>query len=212
MKLHSSFTLAALLIGLGFYSQLHAQGLVKYESQPGSKVKLDGSSNIHDWTVESQIIAGFMEWESTYPLDPSQATPPQLKVTPKVDVSIPVRSLKSGKTTMDKVMYEAMGMATHPKIEYKLKEMTVSKEARKAGDPIKFDTKGELTVSGKTKPISMVVAIEKGDGESLKAKGTTPVKMSDYGIAPPAPKIALGMIKTSEDVKVTFEWITKKAP
>lgn len=204
--------LAACLLAAGLFVSAHAQDKVKYESQPGSKVKLDGTSNIHDWTVESQIIAGFMEWESSYPLDPSQATPPALKVVPKVEVSIPVRTLKSGKTLMDKVMYEAIKQTEHPKIEYKLKEMTLSKEARKAGDPIKFDTKGELTVSGKTKPISMVVAIEKGDGDALKARGATPVKMTDFGIAPPAPKVALGMIKTSEEVKVTFEWITKKAP
>jgi hypothetical protein len=39
------------------------------------------------------------------------------------------------------------------------------------------------------------------------------VKMTDFGIEPPAPKIALGAIKTSDDVKLTFEWITapKKA-
>lgn len=211
MKSHLRITPLVLLAGLLAFTSVHAQSMVKYESQPGSKVKLDGTSNIHDWTVESQIIGGFMEWESSYPLDPSLATPADLRVIPKVEVTIPVRSLKSGKTLMDKVMYEAMNQQMYPKIEYKLKEMSLSKQPRKPGDPIKFSTKGDLTVSGKTKEVFMVVSVARAEGDTLKATGTAPVKMSDFGISPPAPKVAAGAIKTSEDITVTFEWNTKKA-
>ena len=82
---------------------------------------------------------------------------------------------------------------------------------RKPGDPIKFSTKGDLTVSGKTKEVFMVVSVARAEGDTLKATGTAPVKMSDFGISPPAPKVAAGAIKTSEDINVTFEWNTKKA-
>jgi hypothetical protein len=32
--------------------------------------------------------------------------------------------------------------------------------------------------------------------------------MTSFGIKPPAPKLALGLIHTDDDVKVTFEWLT----
>lgn len=210
MKKFLSLSLLTLVAGLLAVTASQAE-MVKYESQPGSTVKVDGTSTIHDWTIESKLIAGFMEWESSFPIDPGQAALPDLKVIPKVEVSIPVRSLKSGKSLMDKIIYETMNQPMYPKIEYKLKEMTLRKDARKAGDPIKFDTKGELTVAGKVKPVSMVVSIEKADGGQLKAVGSTPVKMTDFGMQPPAPKIALGAIKTGDDVKVSFEWLTKAA-
>lgn len=189
-----------------------AQGGIRYEAQPGSKVKIDGVSTIHDWTVEGQIIGGFMEWESNFPLDPAQGAVPDLKVTPKVEVTIPIRSLKSGKSLMDKVMAEHMKATEFPKITYTLKEMKLRDGAtHKAGAPLQFDTKGELTVSGVTKAISMVVNIEKAEGGLLKATGSIPSKMTDFKIEPPAPKIALGAIKTADDVKLSFEWLTKKA-
>jgi hypothetical protein len=34
--------------------------------------------------------------------------------------------------------------------------------------------------------------------------------MTSFGIQPPAPKIALGLISTGDDVKLTFDWVTAK--
>ena len=44
--------------------------------------------------------------------------------------------------------------------------------------------------------------------EKLKTTGSTTVKMTDFGIQPPTPKFAGGLIKTGDDVKITFEWLT----
>jgi hypothetical protein len=34
--------------------------------------------------------------------------------------------------------------------------------------------------------------------------------MTDFGIEPPAPKIALGAITTGDDIKFSFEWVVAK--
>ncbi len=199
-----SFLLA---ICLSFVFQAPAQDRVRYEGQPGSKVKIDGTSTIHDWTVESGIIRGFMEFDANYPLDPSKGELPPLKVLPKVQVEIPVRSIKSGKPSMDKVMHEAMKQPQYTNINYTLTEMSLKPGTRPAGSPILFDTKGELTVSGVTKPAAMVVAFDRVDTSRLKITGTNAVKITDFGIKPPAPTIGLGLIKTADDVRIVFEWI-----
>ena len=128
-----------------------------------------------------------------------------LKVKPKVDVSIRVRSLKSGKGSMDAVMQEAMKMKQHPKIEYRLIELTPKGAS---GSAFQFDAKGALTVAGVTKTNTMVVTMERVDKTKIKVTGTSKVKMTDHGISPPSPSLGLGLIKTGDDVKITFEWLT----
>lgn len=210
MKTHLSrwqVYLTAFLLCLAFTAR--AEEWVHYDARPGSKVTIDGTSTLHPWSVESQLIAGFMEFDASYPLDPSKTELPPLKVVPKVSVSISVRSLKSGKTLMDKVMHDAMNHTKYPKIEYRLKEMSLKPGPRAAGSPIVFDTKGDLTVSGVTKPAAMTVAFERMGGGRLKVSGTYNLKMTDFGVQPPSPTLALGFIKTGDDVKIAFEWVTE---
>jgi polyisoprenoid-binding protein YceI len=119
-----------------------------------------------------------------------------------------VSSLKSGTSLMDDVMHDAMKIKDFKKIEYTLKEM--KPKAHKAGEPLQFDTKGDLTVSGVKKEIDMVVTLEPVEGNKLKASGSKSLKMTDFGIKPPAPTLGLGLIKTADTVKVSFEWITAR--
>lgn len=186
---------------------------VRYEGKPGSKLRIEGTSTVHDWHAETQLVAGFIEFESSAAIDPAVKELPALKVTPKVEASIAVRSLKSsGGRGMDNVMHDAMKANEHQKILYVVKEMTLKPAGeRAAGDPVQFDTKGDLTIAGVTKPVSMPVSFENADGGRLKVVGATSLKMTDFGIKPPAPKLALGLISTGDDVKVKFEWLTAKA-
>src|SRR6185436_3020073 len=97
-----------------------ADNWVKYQAQPaGSKIKIDGTSTIHDWTIECNLVPGSMELDASFDADLKT-----LKVAPKVEVSIPVRQLKSGKKPMDSVMQDAMKAKNHPKIEYRLIDLT----------------------------------------------------------------------------------------
>jgi polyisoprenoid-binding protein YceI len=179
---------------------------VRYQATPGSKVKLEGTSTIHDWTVEGGIIGGFIEFQSDYPLDPSKPNS-DAKITPKVEVTVPVRSLKSGKKLMDEIMHDNLKVKDSPTIKYTLTEW--KPRDRKAGEPLQFDTKGELTVAGVKKPIDMVVTLVP-EGNKLKATGSKDVKMSDFGMKAPAPAVGLGLIKTADEVKITFEWLTTR--
>lgn len=196
-------TAAALVLA----AAIHAE-TVTYQAVPrGSMMKIDGTSTIHDWTVECQVIGGRMELDSNFPLDPSKEAPKDLKVTPKVKVIIPVRQLKSGTSPMDTVMHNAMNVESHPSIEYSLIEMTPK---GKADNGQKFATKGTITCNGVTRTNEFDVVMTKVDEKKLKVSGETKVKMTDFNIQPPAPKIALGAIKTGDDVKLTFEWLTQQ--
>ncbi len=184
-----------------------AADAVRYVPVPNSsKLRMDGTSTIHDWHAESDLIGGFMELDATF-LD-GKSLPATLK--PKVEVKLAVRSLKSsGGRRMDAVMQEHMKAETHKTIEYRVLELVP-----KAGAAGQFDAKGALTIAGVTKTNSMPVTIERVDGTKFKVTGTTTIKMTDHGIKPPAPDIAgISLIRTGDDVKLKFEWVTQpKAP
>ena len=199
--IHSIAAVVALALAAGAF----AQNLTKFESKPGTKVKLDGTSNIHDWTVESAIVAGAMELDSAFVTDPTAAKPG--KVAAKVETTIPVRSLKSGNKLMDDRMYTAMNQPKFPKIEYRLTELTLKETPKTASGPFTFDSKGELSLSGVTNKVSFPVTMTRAD-KTMKTSGSVTVKMTSFGITPPGLIVA---IHTGDDVKITFDWVTAPA-
>lgn len=190
-----------------------ADQMTTYAARSGSKMRIEGTSNIHDWQVESPFIGGMMEVGPGFPTEPGQAVTPG-KVEAKADVFIQVRSLKSvekdGKPysdKMDEIMWEHLKEAQYKRIAYRLTELTL-KEAPKAKDaPYVFDAKGDLAVAGVTNKIAMVVSVLPQADKKLEINGTITFKMTDFKVDPPAPKIALGLIKTGDEVKLIFKWI-----
>jgi len=198
---HSLTVVAALALA----ASALAQNLTKFESKPGTKVKMDGTSNIHDWTVESLVVGGAMELDSAFVADPTAAKPG--KIPAKVEATIPVRSLKSGTKAMDDRMYQAMKLQQFSKIEYRLTELTLKETPKSATGPFSFDSKGELTVSGVTNKVAFPVTMTRAD-KTMKVSGNTTVKMTGFSITPPALDLAIASIRTGDDVKITFEWVT----
>jgi len=200
-----------------------AANRIRYTARPGGcKVTIAGTSTVHDWTTQGAIIGGFFEVEPEFQTDLSLKSVKSLttkEVHPKVEVFIPITSLKStvlaGREKMDEIMREAMRAKDNPRITYLLTQMVVNGDVPAAGAPVKFDTKGELQVSGVTNLIDMEVTLERLEGDRLKFTGAKPLKMTAFKIDPPAPKLALGMIKCGDDVTIKFEWVVglvKPAP
>ncbi len=194
-------------------SCLLAADAVRYTPVPNSsKLRMEGTSTIHDWHAETDVIGGYMELEATFPDGAGSSAPTAVK--PKVEVKIPVRTLKtSGGKRMDAVMQDHMKFDQYKMLEYRVLELVPKSGNASGGAAAQFDAKGALTVAGMTKTNTMAVTIERADKNKLKVTGSTALKMTDFGISPPAPDIGLGLIKTGDDVKLTFEWVTEqKAP
>ncbi len=183
-------------------------GAVRYDAQPAaSKVTIAGTSTIHDWTMDSAIIGGFIECDAAFPAS-ALSNPAAAK--PNVQAVMPVRSFRSYTASMDSVMQEHMKMDKFPRIEYRLLELKPTTNGVGAAT-LHFDAVGTLTVAGATRTNSMPVTIEKVATTKIKVTGSTPLKMTDFGVQPPAPTI-LGMptIKTGDDIKITFEWLVAR--
>ena len=183
-------------------------------AKSGSRVRIEGTSNTHDWQVEGSVIGGSLAIGSGFPMDSGQALQAG-PVQAQAEVFIPVRSLRSiekdGRpysTAMDEIMYESLRAEQNPRIRYRLFEMSLTGATNHNEVPqYEFDARGELVVAGITNEITMPVFVLPLGGGKLKISGGISVKMTSFQIDPPAPRIALGLIKTGDDVNLLFEWV-----
>ena len=195
---------------------LHAAEMKKLGARPGSKLRMEGTSSLHDWTVESKIIGGFLEVGPNFPTEPGQSVQPG-KVEARGTASITVRSLQSIKDDgspysdkMDGIMWDKLKVTTQPRIEYHLSELVLKEAAKSKDAPYLFDSKGELVVGGVTNTIAMPVKVTPMADKKIKIVGAVPVKMSDYKVEPAT--IGGGIFKTGDEVKLSFEWVVAPSP
>jgi polyisoprenoid-binding protein YceI len=203
-------TAAAVISGALLAAPLRAQEVPFYRASPlGNKVRIDGSSNIHDWIMNGSIIGGTFELPPGVELDSAQVDITGLqgeKLDAKAEVSIPVNSMQSGTDGMDSVMQQAMDAKDYPRIVFHLTELKF-KGPHTPNTPFQFDAKGELSLNGVTNKITMPVTIENTDKKKLKISGSVPLKMTDFKVPPP---VKLGLFTTVEAVKITFEWVVTR--
>jgi polyisoprenoid-binding protein YceI len=209
---NKTFTITVAIVALLMFGMraLAEDSIVYKPVAGGSKVKIDGTSSLHDWTVTGPQIDGKVEFLIKVP---DGATAKQITqailADPKVkgDVAIPVSSLKSTKKDkdMDKKMYEALKSKANPTISYYLTELKVVSESNPDRTDFQVQTTGELTIAGERRTLKMPMAIEVLDGRQLRITGRTWIKMSDYNIK----RITAlgGMIKCGDTVEVKVEWL-----
>jgi polyisoprenoid-binding protein YceI len=100
-----------------------------------------------------------------------------------------------------------------PRINFRLTVLTLKEAPKGKDDPYLMEGKGELAVAGVTNAVTIPVKVMPLADKKMKVSGTVPLKMSDFKIEAPAPKIAMGLIKTGDDVKIIFDWnLAQKAP
>ena len=182
------------------------------------KIRLEGTSTVHDWQMESPAIGGAFEAGADFPTEPGQEVKPG-PVAARAEAVIPVRSLKSlekdGKPYSDKMnglVWENLKMERQPKIVYRLNSLTLKEAPRSKAGAYIFDSQGDLAVAGVTNKISMPVNVTPLGNKTVRISGNTKVKMTAFGIQPPSPT-GLGLfIKTGDEVKILFDWtVAQKA-
>jgi len=193
-----------------------ADPLTRLDARSGSKMRMEGTSTLHDWIVESPLILGYLEVGPNFPMEPGQTVNPG-KIEAQGEATVMVRQLRSIKSDgsyyedkMDAKMWEMMNLPKYPKIVYHLTELVLKEAPKEKTEPYVFDSKGELAISGKTNKLSMVVKVlplgEKNGDKRVKITGTTPLKMTDFGIEPNSIVIS----KTGDDVTIKFDWVLGK--
>jgi hypothetical protein len=185
----------------------------RLDARSGSKVRIEGTSTLHDWQVESPLIMGFLEVGPNFPLEPGQAARPG-EVEAYGEATVMVRQLRSiekdGKyysDAMDTKMWDMMKLPHYPTIAYHLNELVLKEAPKSKDDPYVFDSTGQFAVAGKTNEISMMVMVfplgEKNGDKRVKITGSALLKMTDYDISPNS----ITLSKTGDEMTIKFDWV-----
>lgn len=177
--------IAVLLFSLGVNAQSYNL------NNKVSSVLIDGTSNIHDWTIEAKNTGGTLKVE----FDEGK-----LEKVEKLEFTVVAESLESGKSGMDKNTYKALNTDKYKNITYKLKK--VNGIEKLSGNDYTVNTIGSLTVAGVSKDINLKFNF-KCDSDILVLAGQYNLDMTDFGIDPPT--AMFGTIKTGEKVVVKFD-------
>lgn len=162
-----------------------------YKIAPGSEIKVAGTSNIHDWTMQSNTVSG----EAQLTLNGKD-----LADVKTLNFSLAVKSLKGKEDLLNTRAYKAMKADKYANITFKLNSAAVT------GDVVKGN--GSLTIAGVTKEVAVQgKATENADG-SVTISGSRKIKMSEYGIQPPS--FMLGALKVADEVNVIYTIKLKK--
>jgi hypothetical protein len=209
----NTLTLLTGTFALWLFATGTSQGATtRFDQRSGSKLRMEGTSTLHDWQVECPLIIGHLEVGPDFPTQPGQAAKPG-KVEAHGEASVKVHSLfsvhKDGKRysdDMDNKMRNMLEETNYPSIVFTLKELTLKETAKDKDSPYLFEGNGDLAVHGKTNNITMPIAVlplgEKNGYQTLKITGTAPLKMTQFGMEP-----AGILIKTADEVTIKFEWM-----
>jgi polyisoprenoid-binding protein YceI len=182
-KIKIFLTFFAVLAG----SYLQAQNT--FQVEPSSEMVIKGTSSIHDWTSEVETVKGkgMLMIESG-----------NLKKVSDLNISIPVKSIKSGKNAMDKNTYEALKAEDHPEIKFNLLSLQDM-----VGN--KITATGEITIGGSTKKTELTASYDVKEDGKIALKGEKSLKMSEFNIDPPT--AMFGTIKTGDEITIEYNLI-----
>lgn len=184
MKIGSLMKL--IITALAFLFAAFAPALAQFEiKMEESKITINGTSNLHNWSENVEIITGRLDAEI---LNGS------LAAIKALSLAIPATSIKSGNSLMDRNTYKALKADKHPEIYFELSGAELS--------GFKASIAGNLAVAGVTRAILVNADVSYSDG-AIVLKGEHRLRMTDFGIKPPA--ALFGALRTGDEVAVVFK-------
>jgi hypothetical protein len=163
-----------------------------------SKLWIEGSSNLRSWSCETRALDADISvdpsWERAVIAEGVNLS----TLVRRVDIRVPVQSLKCGNRRMERIMYDALKVS---EVGYILGSFDAVPGA--AEDTLVVHTKGTLTVAGRENAVRMDVRAERLPGGVIRATSAVSILMTDYGVKPPI--ALLGMLQTDNKIVVKFE-------
>jgi polyisoprenoid-binding protein YceI len=161
-----------------------------------SKLWLDGTSTVRSYTCRASRVDGSVE------LQPAQAARDVATGSKSVKagtVTVAVGALACGNDTMDDHMRKALKSAEHATIRFRMTDY----ELVPGGAQAAVKMRGTLTIAGQERPVVIDGTAQPEGTTGLRVKGSTVVRMQDYGVKPPT--LMMGTLKVGENATVHFD-------
>ncbi len=190
--------LGALLLSGSSASGQEKVSTLRLPVRADSRLWLEGSSNVKDWTCRATAMEALVAVDASSVGSGDDAT--IARSLRGVDVIVPVRKLKCGDRHMEANMYSALKAPEPPEISYIVADFEIKPVT---GDDLSVTAIGKMSVAGAERAVSMTVKTERLPDGTRRARGTVPIKMTDFGIVPPRPWF--GVLRTADKVLIQFE-------
>ena len=110
---------------------------------------------------------------------------------------VPVESLDCRNGTMNGHLRKALKASQHPQISWRMSSYRV--------EGTNVVMKGLLSIAGKENPIELLATGTADNSGTIRMKGSTKFKMSEYGVKPPS--LMLGSMKVGDPITVAFDLV-----
>jgi YceI-like domain len=188
-------TILLLLLSMALPGLIEAQ--VKYASNSSVKIIVDGTSNIHDWKMESSKGT----CSATFTLDASG----NLTAVNGLTFSVAIASMKSEHgSQMDNNAYKAMAADKYPNITFNAASATITS---KGGGNYTISAPGRLQISSGAQNVTLLANAKVNADKSISLDGIYKLVTTDYNVKPIS--IMLGAIKTSANVSISYVFVMK---
>jgi autotransporter translocation and assembly factor TamB len=168
--------------------------------KPESQLWISGKSTVRDWKCKSTQIDATIDAAGPSPVGAVLGGEIAVK---KVKLVFPTAKLDCANGTMNEHMLKALKAKDNPTIFFEIESYDLSKDV----DGQHGTLKGELTIGGTAKPISVNVTFTAAPDGALRVVGTHEVHMKEFGLTPPS--LMLGTMKVNELVIVGFDLLLK---
>ena len=169
---------------------------------PTSEMAISGTSTLHGWTCQVTEIKGAVS------IDQKIIKKGEFKKGDRVEavsVNVPVLSIKSERgETMEQKMYNALKYEANPEIIFMLTDNQVTTPGK---NTFALEAKGNLTIAGKTNPITLPVSGSRTASGVYSFEGSYKLNMRDFEMEPPT--AMFGQIVTGEEVEISFKLIVE---
>lgn len=178
-------TIKSILLAVVITLSLQVNAQKRY-SLSKSTFEVAGTSNIHDWTMRSTEGNGGANLV---------VTDSRLIDIKNLNITLLAESIKSSKTSMDNVAYEALDTKNYKTIRYVLKSADKVNEST-------WVLTGTYTIAGVSKDYKTQVRVTSIDNATFILQGSNRMTFADFEMT--TPSAALGVVKAGKELTVLF--------
>lgn len=182
-----------------------AQGSARLLLNEESRLWIEGSSSVNTFACEARQLSG----EGTH-LSPPPSTDGTPVVHPaRAAVSVPVRAFECGRKRMNQDLYATLRASVYPEIRYEVDSVTVAAAPDSATGLYRLWVVGRLTIGDTERRLETAFEGEPLPDGRLRARGSQPLMMTDFGIEPPS--ALFGLIQARDHIVIRFDLVASGA-
>jgi hypothetical protein len=174
----------------------------RLELGPQSRLWIAGTSTVREFECKAAIVDAVIADNGPGTVE---AVLSGRKAVRSVSLTVPAAKMDCGNGKMNEHMLKALKAEQFPTITFRLSDYDLVK----ATGGMKADLKGELTIGGVTKTVTIDAQGKDLPGGVLSVTGTHAIRMTEYGLKPPT--LMMGALKVGDKVQVNFELVLTDA-